>query len=155
MNETLSHLFLWAMACSFTKYFRFPHIISYLPWESRTCFYFVVQKMERKKMNSAVYCIWWQIRYCFAHSSKQSKCCFGEWAVTVPAPRQHHTININKREKKSCPQGEATKVHELKMSPITFGKGEQVCGMSLYSFMHKTDFAFRELKLLNANTCHL
>lgn len=86
----------------------------------------------------------WQIHYCFAHSSKQSKRCFGEWAVTAPAPRQHHTININKREKARCPQGDCSEVHELEMSPISLEKGEQVYSMILDSFLHKTNSTFRE-----------
>lgn len=82
----------------------------------------------------------WQIHYCLARSSKQSKCCFGEWAVTVPAARQQRTININKREKVRCPQGDCSEVHELEMSPISLGEGEQVYGMSLTSFLHRTSF---------------
>ncbi len=74
----------------------------------------------------------WQIHYCFEHSSKQSKCCFGEWAVTVPAPRRYHTININKREKVRCPQGDCSEVHELEMSPISLG--EKAAGLQHVSF---------------------
>lgn len=94
MNETLSHLFLWAMACSFTKYFRFPHIISYLPWESRTCFYFVVQKMERKKMNSAVYCIWHLVTNTLLLCAQQQTIQVLLWRVSCHSPRtqtaSHH-----------------------------------------------------------------
>lgn len=64
----------------------------------------------------------WQIHYCFECGSKQSKCCFGEWAVTVPAPRHHHTININKREGVRCLQGDCKRGTWIRNVTDKFGK---------------------------------
>lgn len=143
MNENNEPIVSAITACTLTKDFLFQiPIFPYLPWKSRTYFCFVVEKMEHKRwtVECMAFGSGWQIHYCLAHSSKQSKCCFGEWAVTVPAPRQHHTININKREKGRCPQGDYSEVHQLEMSPISLEKGEQVYSTVFTSFLHKTNF---------------
>lgn len=59
--------------------------------------------------------------------------------------QQHYTININNREKARCPEGDHSQVHELKMSPISWRKGEQGNSMALNSFLHKTNFTLREI----------
>lgn len=149
MNKITEPIVSVIMCCSFTKDFWFQ-----IPIYSRTChgkvghiFALLYRKWNTKRwtVECMAFGSGWQIHYCFAHSSKQSKCCFGEWAVTVPAPRQHHTININKREKVRCPQGDCSEVHELEMSPISLGKGEQVYSMVFTSFLHKTNFTLREI----------
>lgn len=116
-----------------------PHIFPHLPGKVGHILALLYRKWNTKRwtVECMAFGSGWQIHYCFTHSSKQSKCCFGEWAVTDPAPRQHHTININKREKVRCPGGECSEVHELEMSPISLGEGEQVCSMLLTSFLHK------------------
>lgn len=150
MNENPESVVSVIMAHTFTKDFWF-----HIPIFSHTCRGKVghILALLYRKWNTkrwTVECMafgsGWQIHYCFAHSSKQSKCCFREWAVTVSAPRQHHTININKREKVRCPGGECSEVHELEMSLISLGEGEQVCSMLLTSFLHKTNFTLREIK---------
>lgn len=149
MNENAEPIVSIIIACNFTRDFRFQ-----IPIFSRTChgkvghiFALLYRKWNTKRWTvaSMAFGSGWQIHYCFVHSSKQSKCCFGEWAVTVPAPRQHHTININKREKARCPQGDCSEVHELEMSPMSLGEGEQVYSKVLNSFLHKTNFTLREI----------
>lgn len=97
------------MACSFTKDLWFQIPMYSHTWHGKVGHILALLCRKWITKRWTVECMafgsGWQIHYCFAHSSKQSKCCFGEWAVTVPAPRQHHTININKREKVRCPQG--------------------------------------------------
>lgn len=149
MNGNTEPIVSVIMACTFTKDFWFQIAIY-----SRTChgkvghiFALLYRKWNTKRwtVECMAFGSGWQIHYCFAHSSKQSKCCFGEWAVTVPALRQHHPININKREKGRCPQGDCSEVHELEMSPISLGKGEHIYSMVLTSFLHKTNFTLREI----------
>lgn len=127
MNKNTKPIVSVIMVCSLTEDFWFQICIY-----SRTChgkvgriFALLYRKWNTKRwmVECMAFGSRWQIHYCFAHSSKQSKCCFGEWAVTVPTPRQHHTININKREKVRCPQGDCSGVHELEMSPVGLGKG--------------------------------
>lgn len=78
----------------------------------------------------------WQIHYCFVHSSKQSKCCCGEWAVTGPAPRQHHTININKSEAERSPRGRRSGVTWIRSVTNKFWGKRSIAPTS---FLHKTN----------------
>lgn len=78
----------------------------------------------------------WQIHYCFVHSSKQSKCCCGEWAVTDPAPRQHHAININKRQGVRSPRGQRSGVTWIRSVTNKFGESRAL--FSLHSCTKQT-----------------
>lgn len=78
----------------------------------------------------------WQIHYCFVHSSKQSKCCCGEWAVTGPAPRQHHAININKSEAVRSPRGKRRRVTWIRSVANKFG--ERGASFLLHSCTNQT-----------------
>lgn len=83
------------------------HLFPILPVESRTHLLCCTENrtQERWTVGCMAFGSGWQIHYCFVHSSKQSRSALESEAVTAPAPWQHHTININKRQKARCPQG--------------------------------------------------
>lgn len=60
-------------------------------------------------------------------------------------PSHSHTQTAS-HHNMGCPRGGCSKVHELEMSPISFGKAGQIYSMVLNSFLHKTNFTLREIK---------
>lgn len=63
-----------------------PYVFPYLPWESRTYFCFVVQKMEHKKMNSGLYGIWQQVTNTLSLCAQQQTIQVLLWKVSCHSP---------------------------------------------------------------------